>query len=126
MAAGGNALARVFRGRRRRLVGLTAREAGLSPTGLAGESHQSLTNGGPSLIGPHKSSISRPKQKLRIDQGAQKRITGGTIEAPQPLRLRRCQAKSRHLDVLTLDTPQHVVMRLLRCHIRCFSQVRGW
>ena len=81
-----------------------------------------LTNGGPSLVGPHKCSISCTEQKLRIDQGTQKRITGGTIEAPQPLRLRRCQAKSRHLDVLTLDTPQHVIMRLLRCHIRSYSQ----
>jgi len=73
------------------------------------------------LVGPHEGSISRPEQKFRIDQGAQKRVTGGTIKAPQPLRLRRGQAKSRHLDVLTLDTPQHVVMRSLRCHIRCFS-----
>ena len=65
------------------------------------------------LIGPHECSITGAKQELGVDQRTQQRVARRPIEAPQPLRLRRRQAKSRHLDVLALHTPKYVVKRLL-------------
>ena len=49
------------------------------------------------------------------DQGSEQRIAGGSIEPPQPLRLRRRQPKSWHFDVFALDSPKYVVKRLIRC-----------
>ena len=66
------------------------------------------------MFGPHKSSVTRAKEKLGVDERAEQRITGSAIESPQPLRLRRRQAESWHLDVLPLNTPKNVVMRLIR------------
>jgi hypothetical protein len=67
------------------------------------------------VIGLDESAVAGTKQEFGIDQGAEKRVACGTIESPQPLRLRRRQAESGHFDVLALDTPQDVVMQLMRC-----------
>jgi hypothetical protein len=75
------------------------------------------------LVGPHERSITGSKQKFRIDEGTEEGIARSAIESPQPLRLRRRQAKSRHFGVFALNTPQHVVMRLLLdCHNGAPSQ----
>jgi hypothetical protein len=71
---------------------------------------------GSRLIGPHKCAISRAKQELGIDQSTEQRITRGPVETPKPLRLRRRQSQSGHLDVLALNASQYVVKRLLCWH----------
>jgi hypothetical protein len=97
-------------------VGLTAREEGTTPTGLAGENGLSGPYGS-SLIGPHECTIPRTEEKFRIDQCAEQCIACGTIKAPQPLRLRRCQSQSRHFRVLALNSSQYVIKRLLCWHV---------
>ena len=77
----------------------------------------SLRPSGSSLIGAHKRAIARAKQKLGVDEGSEQRITCGPVEAPEPLRLRRCQTQSGHLDVLALDSSQYVIKRLLCWHL---------
>jgi hypothetical protein len=80
-----------------------------------------VNSSGPSgsrLIGPHESAVPSPEQKFRIDQRTEQCITCRAVEAPEPLRLRRRQPQSRHLDVLALDTSQYVVKRLLCWHLR--------
>ena len=54
------------------------------------------------LIGPHERTIPRPEEELGIDQRAEQRVARGAIETPEPLRLRRRQPQSGHLDVLAL------------------------
>jgi hypothetical protein len=70
------------------------------------------------VIGPHESSISRPEEKFGVDERAEQRIAGGSIEAPQPLRLCRGQAEAGHLYVFALHTLKHVE-RLLLCSHSC-------
>ena len=72
-------------------------------------------SGGSSLIGPHEGSVTRAKQELGVDERTEQRVTCGPIKTPQPLRLRRRQSKSGHLDVLALNSPENVVKRLLLC-----------
>jgi hypothetical protein len=70
------------------------------------------------LIGPHEGSVTRLKEELGVDERTEQGVARRPIETPQPLRLRRRQAESGHFDVLALNAPQHVVMRLvLCCHI---------
>src|SRR5216117_606869 len=102
---------RVFEGRASRPVGLTAREVGTTPTGLAG--YNSLRPNGSSLIGPHECAIPCLKQKLCVDKRTEQRITCGAVETPEPLRLRRRQPQSGHFDVLALNASQYVIKRLL-------------
>jgi len=71
---------------------------------------------GSRLIGPHKCAIPCAKQELRIHKSTEQRITRGTVEAPEPLRLRRRQPQSGHLDVLALNASQYVIKRLLCWH----------
>ena len=107
-------IVRECEGRACRPVGLTAREEGTAPTGLAGLQTSGLS--GSSLIGPHKCAIPCAKQKLGIDKRTEQRITRGTVEAPEPLRLRRRQSQSRHFDVFALNASQYVIKRLMCWH----------
>jgi hypothetical protein len=68
------------------------------------------------VVRPHECSVSRAEQKFRLDERAQKRITHGAVQTPQPLRLRDGQAKTRHLDVLALHTSKRVEGLLLSGH----------
>jgi hypothetical protein len=106
---------REFKGGAWRPVGLTAREEGTSPTGLAGGTRVSGPRGS-SLIGPHKCAVPRAKQELGVNKCTEQRITRGAVQAPEPLRLRRRQTQSGHLDVLALNASQYVVKRLLCWH----------
>ena len=115
-----------FEGGACRPVGLTAREEGTSPTGLAGCQTTQLVKRrrlpkrlrarGSSLVGPHECTVARSKQKFRIDQRAQQCIASGPIKSPQPLRLGRRQPQSGHLDVFALNASQYVLKRLLCWH----------
>jgi hypothetical protein len=67
------------------------------------------------LVGPHEGSVTRAKQELGVDERTEQRVTCGPIKTPQSLRLRRRQSKSWHFDVLTLNSPEDVVKRLLLC-----------
>jgi len=67
------------------------------------------------MVGTHVRSIARAEQKLGFDQRAKQRVTHRAVQTPQPLGLRNRQAKTRHLDVLTLHTPKHV--ERLFCHL---------
>jgi len=88
--------------------------AGTTPTGLAGK--LVLRPSGSSLIGPHECSITGAEQKFRIDERTKQRITCGTVETPQPLRLRRRQPQSGHFAIFALDPSKYVIKRLLGCH----------
>ncbi|HEY6166921.1 MAG TPA: hypothetical protein VI454_02690, partial [Verrucomicrobiae bacterium] len=68
------------------------------------------------LIGPHKSTIPCAEQELRVNERPEQRITRRTVESPEPLRLRRRQPQSGHLDVLALNASQHIIKRLLCWH----------
>ena len=105
---------RGFEGRTFWPVGLTAREVGTAPTAWQG--YKSLCPSGPSLIGPHECAIPCAKQKLGVDKRTKQRITRGTVEAPEPLRLRRRQPQSGHFDVFALNASQYVIKRLLCWH----------
>jgi len=105
---------RVFEGRASWPVGLTAREVGTAPTGLAGELFSCPS--GASLIGPHERTVARTEQKLRIDKRTEQRITCSAVETPHPLRLRRRQPQSRHFAVLALNPLKYVIKRLLCWH----------
>jgi hypothetical protein len=65
------------------------------------------------VLGAHECAVARPEQKLRIDKRAEQRIARSAIQAPQPLCLRRRQAESGHFDVLPLNAPKHLVVRLM-------------
>jgi hypothetical protein len=67
------------------------------------------------MVGAHKRAIARAKEKLGVDKGAKKRVANRTIQTPQSLRLRDCEAKPRHLEVLTFHTSKHVE-RLIHRH----------
>jgi len=71
---------------------------------------------GSNLIGPHKCAVPSAKQKFGVDECTEQRITRGAVETPKPLRLRRRQTQSGHLDVLALNASQYVVKRLLCWH----------
>jgi hypothetical protein len=76
--------------------------------------------GGASVRGPHECSVTGARQEFGVDERTQQRIARGTIQAPQPLRLRHRQAKSGHLDVFALNTPKGTLKRLMRCwHRKC-------
>jgi len=70
---------------------------------------------GANLIGPHKRSISRPKQELGLDERTQQGVARRPIKPPQPLSLRRGQAKARHFNVFTPNATNYLVKRLLLC-----------
>lgn len=70
---------------------------------------------GADLIRPHERSIPGPKQELGVDEGTQQGVARRLIKPPQPLSLRRCQAKAGHFEVLTLNAPNYLVKRLLLC-----------
>jgi hypothetical protein len=74
-----------------------------------------LDSRGADLIRPHKRSIPGPKQELGFDEGTQQGVARCSIKPPQALRLRRCQAKAGHFDILTLNAPNYLVKRLLQC-----------
>ena len=67
------------------------------------------------MVGTHIRSISCAEQKLGFDERAKQSVAHCAIQAPESLRLRNRQAKTRHLDVLALHTPKHVE-RLFFCH----------
>jgi hypothetical protein len=69
------------------------------------------------MLGPHKRSITGAKQEFGVDQRPQQRVARRSVQAPEPLCLRRCQAESGHFYVFPLDTPENVVKRLLCCHV---------
>jgi hypothetical protein len=71
---------------------------------------------GSSLVGPHKGAVPCAKEELGVDECTEQRIARGTIETPEPLRLRRRQTQSGHLGVLALNASQYVVKRLLCWH----------
>lgn len=68
------------------------------------------------MLGPHKRTIPGSEQKLRVDQRAKQCVARRAIHSPQPLRLRRGQAETRHLNVFTLHASQLVIVQLLLCH----------
>jgi len=68
-------------------------------------------------FGTHEGTIASPEQEFRIDERRQQPVTVSALEAPQPLRLRRGQAQPGHLQVLALNSPQHVVKPLHCCHV---------
>lgn len=69
-------------------------------------------------LGPHECSVRRAQQELGVDERTDQRIALGTIQAPQPLRLRRRQAESGHLEVFAPNTPKDALKRLIRCWLR--------
>ncbi len=70
---------------------------------------------GASVLGPHECSVTGARQEFDVDERTHQRIARGTIHAPQPLRLRRRQAKSGHLDVFGPNTPTNALKRLILC-----------
>ena len=68
------------------------------------------------MVGTHIRSVTCAKQKLGLNQGAKQGVAYRAIQTPESLRLRNRQAKTRHLDVLTLHTSKHVE-RLFFCHL---------
>jgi hypothetical protein len=75
----------------------------------------SFAFGGASVLGPCKGSATAAKQEFGVDERTQHRIALGTIQAPQPLRLRRRQAKPWHFEVFALNTSKEVLKRLMLC-----------
>jgi hypothetical protein len=71
--------------------------------------------GGASVLGPQKGSVTAANQEFGVDERIQHGIARGTIQAPQPLRLRRRQAKSGHFEVFALNTPKDVLEWLMLC-----------
>jgi len=63
----------------------------------------SVTANGASVLGPHECSVRGATQESGVDERTHQRIARGTMQAPQPLRLRRRQAESGHLDI----RPEH-------------------
>jgi hypothetical protein len=63
-------------------------------------------------------TVASPGKKLGLDERAEQRVARGSIESPQPLRLRRRKAKSGHLGVLAPNAPQGVSGLLLGCHVK--------
>jgi hypothetical protein len=59
----------------------------------------------------HERPVTCPEQKLRIDELTQKRRAGGSIEAPQALRLGLRQAKSRHFEEFSLNATKDIFFR---------------
>jgi hypothetical protein len=49
------------------------------------------------------------RKEFRIHEGPEHRITDIALQAPETSGLRRCQSKSRHFHILTLDPLKHVV-----------------
>jgi hypothetical protein len=70
------------------------------------------------MLGPHKSSVARLKEKLGIDQRPKKRVACCPIESPHPLRLCRSQPQAGHFPVFALYPPKYVIERLVVCHWR--------
>jgi hypothetical protein len=68
------------------------------------------------VLGPHKRAITRSEEELGVDQRAQQGVTRCAVEAPEPLRLSRRQAKPRHLDVLALNTAKNIVECMMCGH----------
>jgi hypothetical protein len=68
---------------------------------------------GADLVGPHKCSVTSAQKELRIDQRAQKRVARDTVETPQSLRLRCCEAQPGHLDELSLNASEYIIERML-------------
>jgi hypothetical protein len=93
----------------RSVIGLVTRACTNQP------GRQLSGNGGASVLEPHERAIARSKQKLRIHQRREQRITGSLVKSPEALGLRRRQAKPRHFDVLALNPSKHVVKGLLWC-----------
>ena len=60
-------------------------------------------------IRPHVGAVPCLRKKLRVHQGTQQGIADVAFKAPEPLGLRRCQSKSGHFYILTLDPLKHVV-----------------
>jgi hypothetical protein len=60
-------------------------------------------------IEPDESAIARLREELRVHEGSQERITHIALEAPQALRLRGRQSKSRHFHVFALNSLEHFV-----------------
>jgi hypothetical protein len=82
-----------------------------------------VTANGASVLGPHECSIRGAKKEFGVDERTHQRIARGAIQAPQPLRLRRRQAKSGHLDVFAPNTPKDAFKRLILCWLRQCSPV---
>jgi hypothetical protein len=59
----------------------------------------------------HERAVSRPKQKLGFDQGAKQGIARRSVQPPEPARLRLRQPQAWHFQKLTLDAPEHFVVR---------------
>jgi hypothetical protein len=64
-----------------------------------------------SVVDSHEGAITRSKQKLCIDQGTQQRVTRRGVEPPQAARLRFGESQSWHFEELSLDAPEHIVIR---------------
>ena len=60
------------------------------------------------MVGADEHAAVRAQQEFRVDERAENRVTELGVEAPQPLSLRRCQAKARHFDELTLDSAERL------------------
>ena len=65
--------------------------------------------GGPCTFESHERAIPRLLEKPCVDERAQERTAEVALEAPQPLRLSRCQPKTRHLYELPLNPLKDVV-----------------
>jgi hypothetical protein len=72
----------------------------------------------PSQLGSHEGSVTGTKEKLGVNQRAEKSVAGCAIQAPQALRLCSGQTKAGHLDVFAPHTSKHLNRLLLRCHVR--------
>jgi hypothetical protein len=63
------------------------------------------------MLHAHERAVTRLEQKVRIDQLTQERRARGGIEAPQALRLRLRQPKSRHFEKFSLHPTKDLVFR---------------
>jgi hypothetical protein len=60
------------------------------------------------VVSAHESAVACAEQKLRLHKPAKERVTHGTVQSPQALRLRDSQPQTRHLEVLPLNASKHL------------------
>jgi len=74
---------------------------------LAALSVRSSMRTGP--VCPDIGTVPCLRKKFRVHQGTEQGIADIALQAPEPSGLRRCQSKSRHFNILTLDPLKHVI-----------------
>jgi hypothetical protein len=63
------------------------------------------------MLHTHERAVTRLEQEVRIDELTQKRRARIGFEAPEALRLRLRQPKSRHFEEFSLNTTKNIVFR---------------